>query len=252
MRDGTGAVERDVKVAAVIPAYNEEPRIRRVLEAAVAASLVDEVLVVSDGSTDGTYRAALEIPGVRAVELGSNRGKAAAMCEGALCTDADVLVFLDADLSGLKPEHVDALARPVVEGRADMCVGVFRGGRLLTDLAQKIAPVISGQRAIRRDLFLAIPDLPSLRMGVEIALTRWARWAGIRVSTTVIGGVTHSMKEEKLGPVRGLASRIAMYADIGRVMMDGRKLREQARALRALRGICPREEESLGPFARRR
>jgi len=252
VREAPATTDRDVKVAAIIPAYNEEPRIRRVLEAAAAASLVDEVLVVSDGSTDGTFRAAREIPGVRAVELESNRGKAAAMCEGALRTDADVLVFLDADLHGLKPEHVDALARPLVEGRADMCVGVFRGGRLLTDLAQKIAPVISGQRAIRRDLFLAIPDLPSLGMGVEIALTRWARWAGIRVSTTVIGGVTHSMKEEKLGPVRGLASRIAMYADIGRVMMDGRKLREHARALKTLREVCGADEKPSAAPPRRR
>ncbi len=243
--------EPDLKVAAVIPAYNEAPRIRRVLEAAVAASLVDDVLVVSDGSTDGTLQAALEVPGVRAVELGSNMGKAAAMCEGALRTEAGVLVFLDADLIGLKPEHVDGLARPVLEGRADMCVGVFRGGRLLTDLAQKIAPVISGQRAIRRELFLSIPDLPALRMGVEIALTRWARWAGIRVCTTVIGGVTHSMKEEKLGPVRGVASRVRMYADIGRVLMDGRRLREQARALRTLRQLEAGSREPLQPGSRR-
>lgn len=220
-----------MKVTSVIPALNEAERITPVLEAVLAAAMVDEVLVVSDGSTDDTYERALRVPGVRAVELARNVGKAGAMRYGAENTDSDVIVFLDADLQGLRPEHVDGIVSPVARGDSEMCVGIFRGGRLLTDLAQKIAPVISGQRAIRRDMFLAIPEIERVRMGVEIALTRWARYNDIRVSTVVLDGVTHTMKEEKLGAVKGFASRLMMYSDIGRVMLDGSRLKK-ARAPR--------------------
>lgn len=215
-----------MKVSSVIPALNEASRIQPVLEAVRQASLVDDVLVVSDGSTDDTYERALEVPGIRAIRLERNIGKAGAMRLGALECQSDILIFIDADLQGLKPDHVDAIAAPVVEGEASMSVGIFRGGRFWTDLAQKIAPVISGQRAIRRDLFLSIDGLADRRMGVEIALTRWARLGDIPVATVPIDGVTHVMKEEKLGKVRGFASRMMMYYDIGKVMADTSSLRK--------------------------
>lgn len=195
------------------------------LEAIHRASLVDDILVVSDGSRDRTYDTALEVCGVRAVELANNSGKAAAMCAGASRCEADIILFLDADLSGLEPRHVDAIVKPVLEGSADMAVGVFRGGRFWTDLAQKIAPVISGQRAIRRDLFLQVPHLEEVRMGVEIALTQWSRVNRIRVAEVILDGVTHPMKEEKLGRIRGFGSRMLMYWEIGKVMMTSRHLR---------------------------
>jgi len=216
-----------LKVTCVVPALNEAGRIKPVLEAITQSSLVDEVIVVSDGSTDRTYEVALEVPGVIAIDLAHNVGKAGAMCAGASRADADVIIFLDADLQGLTPRHVDSIVRPVREDRCDMCVGVFRGGRFWTDLAQKIVPVISGQRAIKRDLFLSIPNLDELGMGVEIALTRWAHYNGIRVESAVLDGVTHPMKEEKLGAWCGFTSRMTMYWDIAKVLVDGRKLRKQ-------------------------
>lgn len=231
MRD---SINNRKRITAIIPAYNEEARISAVLQAVTRAELVDEVLVVSDGSTDRTFETALCFPGVQAIRLETNQGKAAAMTAGALYTDADLLVFLDADLVGLKPQHVDKLVRPVLLDWADMSIGVFKGGRLLTDLAQKIAPVISGQRAITRDLFLSAGDISTLGMGIELALTLWAIEEELRVCNVVIDGVTHVMKEEKLGPWKGSRARLRMYCDIARVMGAGRQKRaELARARRA-------------------
>ena len=87
------------------------------------------------------------------------------MWAGAHETDAEVLLFLDADLVGLRAEHVELILEPVVSGEADMCVGVFQGGRYWTDLAQRLAPHISGQRAISRDLFLSVPGVRRARSG---------------------------------------------------------------------------------------
>lgn len=133
------------------------------------------------------------------------------MRAGAEAVDADVLVFFDADLVGLTPEHIDALVHPIIEGNAAMALGVFRGGRGATDLSQILVPNITGQRAIRRDLFLAIPCLTRSGFGVELAITHYVEAAGLPISRVVLTGVTHPMKEEKLGFVRGATARLRMY-----------------------------------------
>ncbi len=223
-----------MRVTAVIPAYNEETRLPRVLEAVLGASLVDEVVVVSDGSVDGTYEVARRFDGVHALQLPQNVGKGGAMHVGACHTDSPVLVFLDADLIGLTPQHVDRLVEPVREGEADMTLGVFRGGRRATDLAQKLFPFVSGQRAIRRELFLEVPNVQYARFGVETQITRWAQRRRWRVIYVPLYGVTHPMKEEKLGRWRGTVARLRMYADIARILLDGRTP-ETARRLFRLR-----------------
>src|SRR5439155_3150197 len=119
----------DLRIAAVIPAYNEETRLGEVLRALLATPALDEIVVANDGSQDGTGAVARGFPEVRTLDLPENRGKGAAMRFGALATQADVLLFLDADLIGLRPEHAADLLRPVLDGQAEMTVGVFRGGR---------------------------------------------------------------------------------------------------------------------------
>lgn len=199
------------RVAAVIPAYNEASRIRRVLEALKETPEVDEIIVVSDGSTDGTFEAASAVPGVQAVQLPRNLGKGGAMREGAQRTNAEVLIFFDADLIGLKPQHVRDLVAPVCAGDAHMATGIFQGGRWATDIAQRYSPGITGQRAIRRDVFLQIPNLETVGYGIELAITYYVRHNGYTSQRVIIRGVTHPMKEEKLGPLRGTLSRARMY-----------------------------------------
>jgi hypothetical protein len=204
-------LHRPCKVAAVVPAYNEERRIRAVLETLTATPEVDEISVVSDGSSDRTQAVAAALPGVRSIQLSRNKGKGGAMREGALLTDAEVLVFFDADLMGLTPEHVRDLVLPVCGGHATMATGIFQGGRFWTDIAQYFSPGITGQRAIRRDVFLRIPDLENVGYGIELAITYYVRHRDLPMRRVILRGVTHPMKEEKLGWLRGAASRMVMY-----------------------------------------
>jgi len=200
-----------MKVAAIVPAYNEEARIAAVLQTLTHAAAVDEVIVVNDGSTDGTALAAQAIPGVQVVTLPRNKGKGGAMREGATRTEADVLLFFDADLVGLTPRHVQDLLAPVCSGEATMSMGIFKGGRLWTDMAQFFAPAITGQRAIRRDVFLHIPNLETVGYGIELAINDYVHSQGLVRKDITLRGVTHPMKEEKLGWARGAASRSRMY-----------------------------------------
>lgn len=210
-----------MKVAAIVPAHNEATRIAPVLEALHQASLVDEIIVVNDGSMDETSSVVSGHPYVKLVELANNLGKGGAMVAGASSTDADVVLFLDADLLGMTGELADSIVRPVVEGALDVSIGIFKGGRSSTDLAQVIAPFISGQRAMRRKVFLEIPDLKGVRSGVEVAMTRFIRANRLKMGTVTLPGCTHVMKEEKLGMVRGSAARIRMYYDICKITIGG-------------------------------
>lgn len=200
-------------VTVIIPAYNEALRLPGVVEAVRHATLVDDILVIDDGSQDGTadVAAAAAVP-CRRLEI--NQGKGTAMRVGAMAATGDVVLFLDADLQGLTSAQVDALIAPVLHRQADMSVGIFRGGRTFTDLAQRISPNLSGQRCLRRDAFLETPLIEGSRYGVEIALTIHA--AAMKFATTVVplDGVTHPVKEEKMGMWQGLLSRWRMWIDI--------------------------------------
>jgi glycosyltransferase involved in cell wall biosynthesis len=208
----------------IIPAYNEEATVGAVVEAAHQVDCVAEVLVVSDGSIDQTAEVARE-RGARVIELELNRGKAAAMKAGLLAARQDVALFLDADLIGLRPEHVTILLDPIISGRADVSIGVMRRGRPVTDFAQVVAPFLSGMRAGRVEVFEPLRDLDEAGWGAEVALTLWAREHKMRVEEVRIDGVTQRMKEEKVGLAKGFMARLRMYWDIVRVVPRNERAR---------------------------
>lgn len=210
---------RPTRVSAVIPAYNEEPTIASVVIAVSSHPAVDEVVVVSDGSTDRTAEEARRA-GARVIELPENLGKGAALRAGVEATEADVILFLDADLIGLTHEHVDQLLCPVLEGHSEMAVGVFDGGRKATDLAQSIAPALSGQRAVRRAIVDGVHDLDEARFGADLALTRYVKKNRFRITEVLLKDMTHQMKEEKRGLMKGFAARMKMYWEIAKYMAD--------------------------------
>ena len=215
------------RVAVIVPAYNEESRIANVLWAAQQSRFADEIVVVSDGSTDGTGAAARRFVGVTVVEFPENRGKGAAMVAGVLASKADIVMFLDADLIGLRAEHVDLIVRPLINGLCDMCIGIFRGGKFWSDTAQKFAPTISGQRAMRRSLFLGVPHLAELRMGVEVSINAHVKRNKARVLRVILRGVANSHKEQKMGLVEGSKARLQMYGEMVTALtrFNGRRTR---------------------------
>lgn len=206
------AVTARTSVAVLIPAYREAEHIGPVVSAALAAEL-GRVLVVDDGSDDGTAQAARRA-GAEVVELTDNCGKGGALAAGAETLSESILVLLDADLVGLKPEHIQALVEPVLKGEAEMSRGAFQGGRWGTSAAQQMAPQLTGQRAILRERLLAVPGLASSRYGVEVAITRAAKEGDWRCVDVPLAGVSQVTKEEKRGFFKGLMLRLKMYRDI--------------------------------------
>jgi glycosyltransferase involved in cell wall biosynthesis len=217
----------------IIPAKDEEQRISRVLLAAVESKLADEILVVSDGSTDRTAAVARKFKMAKVIELKQNLGKGGAMMAGVKATKADVICFVDADLAGLTGAHIDQIIKPVLEGWCDMCIGVFRGGKYWSDMAQKISPYISGQRALRRDMIEPISHiLADFRFGIEAALKDEAKRRKARILQVPLRGVSNYSKEKKLGLVKGTRQRMKMYKEIASAVVKIRKDRRRNRRRR--------------------
>ncbi|HOB20846.1 MAG TPA: glycosyltransferase family 2 protein [Candidatus Atribacteria bacterium] len=206
-------------VSIIIPAYNEEGNIHQVLSIVSDMPDIDEVLVVNDGSSDDTSAVACSY-GVRVLDLPVNKGKGNAMYQGLMKTSGDIVVFLDADLVGLTKEQVIGLYKPVLDDIADMTLGIFSAGRGATDLAQKLTPFLSGQRAVKR-MYLQMLDEEEWTSGygIEVALSRFANKHGLRVMNVPLVNVTHPMKEEKLGFFKGAAARMKMYWEIAKELV---------------------------------
>jgi glycosyltransferase involved in cell wall biosynthesis len=196
----------------LIPAYNEAANIALVVGVARAAGL-GPVLVVDDGSADATVESA-RAAGAVVLSLAGNRGKGGAVFAGAAQLDTDVVVLLDADLLGLTPQHLRALAEPVLSGDVDMTRGVFSGGRWRTTAAQRLTPQLNGQRGVWRQRLLEIEGLAGSRYGIEVAITEHAKRSGWRVADVPLPGVSQVMKEEKRGFWVGFGVRLKMYAEI--------------------------------------
>ena len=202
-----------METIAIIPAYNEEKTLGNVLVILEKAAYINKIIVVSDGSTDNTAAVARRY-NVEVIELAENRGKGGALKAGLVNITADVVLFLDADLIGLTVEHVNSLLIPVLKNDADMTIGIFEKGRLATDLAQKMVPQLSGQRALKFSLLEQISGIDVARFGVEAALNRFMESSGAKVQEVALSNMSHVMKEEKLGVWKGMAARMKMYWEI--------------------------------------
>lgn len=200
-------------VAAVVPVYNEEQTLAAVLAALQRTPGIDEVLVVSDGSTDGTAAVARAM-GVTTVELRENHGKGLAMAAGVAHTGAPVILFVDGDLAGLEPELLGRLIAPVVAGRLAMHIGVSRRPPLIAGFHRRFGPLLSGTRCLRREVFASVPAEYLRGYRVETALNWVCRRLGLPVGTLVLHGLEHIKKEKKRGFLSGAAQRIAMFASV--------------------------------------
>ena len=117
-----------MKLSIVMPAYNERKTLREIVGRVLAVDLgaiEKELVIVDDGSTDGTRDILREMDGkdgVRAVFQPRNTGKGAAVWTGMRASTGDLVVIQDADLE-YDPREYAVLLRPILEGEADVVYG---------------------------------------------------------------------------------------------------------------------------------
>lgn len=147
---------KQVKITAVIPAYNEAGRVGKTVCA--LQPYVDEIIVVDDGSQDNTAEEATAA-GARVLQQPANQGYIAAIKRGFHAATGEVVVTVDAD-GEFPADRIPDLVRPIIAGQADMVQGHRNhiprpSEKVLTWLANLAAPVGdsgSGFRALRTEL----------------------------------------------------------------------------------------------------
>jgi len=121
-----------VQISVVVPCFNEQSTIVALVERVRAAAFDKEIIVVDDGSTDGT-REVLEqqvasLPGVHVILQDRNYGKGAALRRGFAEARGEVVIVQDADLE-YDPSQIPFVVAPIIAGYADVVYGSrFLGG----------------------------------------------------------------------------------------------------------------------------
>jgi glycosyltransferase involved in cell wall biosynthesis len=120
-----------MNLSIIIPVYNEVKNINEIIKRVQAQKLANEIIIVDDGSSDGTRNLLQEMDGkkkVRVILHERNQGKGAAVVTGLKAAKGDVLLIQDADLE-YDPRDYPHILKPIEEGLADVVYGSrFLGG----------------------------------------------------------------------------------------------------------------------------
>ncbi len=197
-----------------MPAYNEESRIGTVLRAVCGHPLIDEIIVVDDGSKDRTEDVVKKFEGAQLIVHEKNKGKSQTVADGIVRSKGDIIFLLDADLIGLTSKNISDLVEPVLSGKADISISLRKNSPWIF---RKIGlDFISGERVFSRKLVQnhlnEMQKLP--HFGLEVYLNKLAIKNKYRIKIIFWGNVISLWPHKKSGLLLGLKSFFLMLIDI--------------------------------------
>ena len=189
-------------VGAIVCAFNEEKRLRYVLNKLLEFNLFNRIICVNDGSTDHTAQIIDSFDDrIIAIHFEKNKGKSYAMAAGVRAITSEIIFFCDADLTSIKKEHVLGVVEPVRLGLADHALAIR---------TQEIAILtkLTGERAVRRaELIPQLRKLEKTKFGVETFLNQF--YKNKRTLCYYQPGLAQTNKNKKTDSVMGEI----LYAD---------------------------------------
>lgn len=204
------------KIAAIVPALNEEKTIGAVLKVVIQSKQFDEVILVDDGSKDKTSQIGKKL-GVRVLTLQKNIGKASAMRKGIEATDAEIVAFFDADLINFSTQHIFSLIGPVLKNEAAMCIGIRDRWWGLPKMIAKKFPfmlAIGGERVIRSYILKDIPEKFIHNLSDTMVINYYCKFNKLPIKFVDLKGLNIVVKEKKWGLFKGLIARFNMIVEL--------------------------------------
>ena len=220
----------------IIPAYNEENKIKDTLENIKDIEAISEIIVVDDGSSDNTSKVAKEVKSdkITVITQDRNRGKGYALNNGlkVAMKKADIIGFLDADL-GSSSKEVSKLIDPILNDEADVIIAKFppakkKGGlgfvkglakdSVLEMTGVELEATLSGQRLFKKEVLEKFDEIP-FGYGVEVCMTIDILKHGYRIKEVLVN-MTHSETGRDL---KGFIHRGKQYYHIKKVLRQKKK-----------------------------
>lgn len=202
------------KVSCIICAYNEEPRISNVIKDVLNHPLLDEIIIVDDGSSDNTSREALKFKGIKVIRHKKNSGKARSMLDGCNNAKNDIVMFLDADLFGLTHDNITQLIKPVPAGLVDMTMAICKYNFPQNVLIKLFdLELVSGQRVLKREMAIKILKNVS-RYSAEVIINQHILDNNLKFLTVKWLNVRATAKRKKGGFIKGVFQNIIGFRQL--------------------------------------
>lgn len=190
------------KVSIIICAYNEEKTLENVVRHCHQYNPNSEIIVVNDGSDDHTHEIMKKLENelvLKYIHLPENKGKSYAMVTGVEQASNSIILFFDADITGIKAHHFDQLLDPVLQEQpeADMVLGTPSN----TFIDYRINPFksLTGERAMfKKDLLPILEDIRNIRFGVETYINLYFQAKGKKIKYLLLEGLTNPVKHNKM------------------------------------------------------
>ncbi|MFH1547482.1 MAG: glycosyltransferase family 2 protein [bacterium] len=114
------------KISAIVPIYNEDSHLKKVLSNILKIKELDEVICINDGSTDNCLKILTNLKDkIVLITYRKNKGKGYAVAQGVKRAGGEIVVLLDSDIINYSKEHVLGLCNPLVEGKLRFTIGIF-------------------------------------------------------------------------------------------------------------------------------
>jgi glycosyltransferase involved in cell wall biosynthesis len=161
-------LKKQKSVSAIIPIFNEEKTIAKIVKNLLKNNFIDEVICVNDGSTDKSLAILKKFKNkIQLINLKKNHGKGFALTVGIKKAKSEIITFIDADLTTLSDNHIKTLLKPILEGKTRAVLGYPTRGRYLSSVFSNL----TGERAYyKKDLIPHLGKMAKTRFGVEIFL----------------------------------------------------------------------------------